>query len=231
MPMAERRVVEDVSLSHPARRGALPGRPLGLRQDHDPAPDRRARAAAGRAHRDRWRGGRRARLRLPPERAPGRADVPGFRPVPASARAARTSPSACAGIDRRGRERRVARAARRRSTWRPTPRAIRTCSRAASSSAWRWPARWRPSRELMLLDEAFSSLDTTLRAQVREDADRAPARRRHAGPAGHPRRRGGGPGRRPDPRHAGRPDRAERHAGASSMRARPTRSSPASSAR
>ena len=48
--------------------------------------------------------------------------------------------------------------------------AIRTCSRAASSSAWRWPGRWRPSPALILLDEPFSSLDATLREHVRDDA-------------------------------------------------------------
>ena len=39
------------------------------------------------------------------------------------------------------------------------PTATRTCSRAASSSAWRSPGRWPRSPALMLLDEPFSSLD------------------------------------------------------------------------
>jgi iron(III) transport system ATP-binding protein len=39
-------------------------------------------------------------------------------------------------------------------------------SPAASSSAWRWPARWRRQPRLLLLDEPFSNLDVDLRERL-----------------------------------------------------------------
>ncbi len=44
--------------------------------------------------------------------------------------------------------------------------ARRTSCPAASSSAWRWPARWRRRPRLLLLDEPFSSLDVDLRERL-----------------------------------------------------------------
>ena len=52
------------------------------------------------------------------------------------------------------------------------PPATRTSCPAGSSSASRWPGRWRPGRALVLLDEPFSSLD----AGLREDTGRSVAR-------------------------------------------------------
>ena len=55
------------------------------------------------------------------------------------------------------------------SAWRARRTGPRRCSAAASSSAWRWPARWSTSRKLLLLDEPLS--------QPRRQAARADARR------------------------------------------------------
>ena len=46
---------------------------------------------------------------------------------------------------------------------------IRTCCRAASSSAWRWRALWRREPRILLMDEPFSNLDRKLRDGVREE--------------------------------------------------------------
>ena len=61
-------------------------------------------------------------------------------------------------------------AGRPRRAW---PSASRTSSPAASSSAWRWPGRWRPEPGLVLLDEPFDALDAGLRAQVRGEVREA----------------------------------------------------------
>ena len=42
-------------------------------------------------------------------------------------------------------------------------RACRASCRAASSSAWRWRARWCWSRAVLLFDEPLSNLDARLR--------------------------------------------------------------------
>ena len=48
--------------------------------------------------------------------------------------------------------------------------ACRRCScRAASSSAWRWPARWSFEPDVLLLDEPLSNLDAKLRVRVRTE--------------------------------------------------------------
>ncbi|WP_431269751.1 hypothetical protein [Dankookia sp. P2] len=46
---------------------------------------------------------------------------------------------------------------------------IRTCCPADSSSGWRWPGALAPRPQVVLLDEAFASLDARLREQVRDD--------------------------------------------------------------
>ena len=90
-------------------------------------------------HHDRRRGRQR------PAAGPARHgdDVPVLRAVPASDLRSTTSPSACTCAASPKAERRAAgRAdARARAHGAATPSACRRSSRAASSSAWRWPAR------------------------------------------------------------------------------------------
>ena len=45
-------------------------------------------------------------------------------------------------------------------------------SPAASSSAWRWPARWRRSPKVLLLDEPLSALDYKLRKEMQIELKR-----------------------------------------------------------
>ena len=111
---------------------------------------------------------------VPPRAAADRLRAPGGRAVPAP---------------RRGREHRLR--ARPGATYRRRPaRRVeemldlvelprpwrrpgrRTSCPAASSSGWRWPGRWRPEPDVVLLDEPFSSLD----AGLREETGRAVAR-------------------------------------------------------
>ena len=83
---------------------------------------------------------------------------------PAHRRGAAPAPRAV----RRGRARaRVARAGRPgRPRRAPAPRAARARSPAASASASRSPARWRPSRSVLILDESVAALDVSIQAQV-----------------------------------------------------------------
>ena len=83
--------------------------------------------------------------------------------------------------------------------------AIPARCRAASSSGSRWPGRWRRGPEVLLLDEPFSNLDTTLRVQVRTEVHRLLAEIGDHGAVRHPRPGGGVRARRPrGGRHDGR---------------------------
>ena len=125
---------------------------------------------------------------------------------------------ACAG-------RRAQRARRRdAASWCGSPalraRATRASSRAASSSAWRWPARWSIQPRVLLLDEPLSNLDAKLREEMRIELRDPAAARRH-----HHDLRDARPGRgdgavRPHRGDERGPRRADRHAGGVHSRAR-----------
>ena len=63
--------------------------------------------------------------------------------------------------------RRCRRGGARCSTSRTCSSASRANCRAASSSAWRWAARWCATRAVFLMDEPLSNLDAKLRVQMR----------------------------------------------------------------
>ena len=56
-----------------------------------------------------------------------------------------------------------------RRAWPATTRACRASCRAASSSAWRWRARWCCEPSVLLFDEPLSNLDARLRRSMREE--------------------------------------------------------------
>ena len=58
------------------------------------------------------------------------------------------------------------------AAWRSWPTAAPARFRAASSSAWRWPARWRRSPKVLLLDEPLSALDYKLRKEMQIELKR-----------------------------------------------------------
>ena len=183
-------------------------RPLGLRQEHPAAHDRRA----GGHHRGRDRHRRPRRQRARPQGPGHRHGVPGLRALPAHdgvrehgvlAALSRHRPPArsAAGSTRR----------RASSTSSPTSRACRASSRAASASASPWAA---PSCAIPRCSCSTSRSPTSTPSSGADaHRDQAPARARghdhdlrHARPG-----RGddaGRPHRHPEPR----PHRADRHA-------------------
>ena len=80
---------------------------------------------------------------------------------------------------------------------RPGRRLAGACSRAASASAWRWPARWCSEPRLLLLDEPLGALDALTRIEMQRLIESDLGRR--AGFTAllvtHDVRRGGGAGR------------------------------------
>ena len=88
----------------------------------------------------------------------------------------------------------------------------RSSSRAASSSAWRWPARWRRSRSVLLLDEPLSALDAKVRVSLRDEIRAIQKRARHHHDLRHPRPGRGAVDLRPHRRDEWRHGRAGRHA-------------------
>ena len=158
-------VVRGLVFSLPRRQDRLPARPLRLRQDDGVALPRRIRAGARRD--DRALGPRRVgdRARRAARAAQRSAWCSRTTRCFRTSTSRATSRSACALEPRRAR---IAHA-QRCSSWSAwsMPRAsIRTSCRAASSSASRWRARSRRSRELLLLDEPFSNLDVDLRERL-----------------------------------------------------------------
>ena len=162
--------------------------PVGLWQDDAAAGDRRLRARRARQRLARRADARRRAHLRPAGAARHRLRAAGGRAVPAS--------DACEanvgfGLPRRERRgdavRRAAGDGRARAA---RASATRTSSPAASSSAWRSPARSRAGREVLLLDEPFSSLDASLRTRVREEVSAA-ARAGRDDRARHPRPGGG----------------------------------------
>ena len=142
--------------------------------------------------------------------------LPVLRALPEPHGGAATSPTASrrAGSTRR-RDRRAASTSCSALVGLRAPQATSTrrSSRAASSSAWRWPARWRRRPRCLLLDEPLSALDARVRQSLRHEIRGAAAAARRHHHHGHARpgrgARHGRPHRGDEPRRG----RAGRHAG------------------
>ena len=122
---------------HSARQFLLAARPIGLRQDHHPAPDRRLR----RAHLRRRPAQRRNRQPAQALRAQRQHRLPELRPLPASHRARQRRVRPQAPPRHRYRPPR-ARSPRTGRPHRQGRRAVPRSSPAASASAWPSPAPW-----------------------------------------------------------------------------------------
>ena len=77
-------------------------------------------------------------------------------------------PLRCAALPRRRRDAEV-RARARPGAARPLRRRCPRSSRAASSSAWRWPARWSSTRRCCCWTSRSRALDKKLRAELQEE--------------------------------------------------------------
>ena len=216
---------------HPRERVLHPAGPVGLRQDHAAAADRRLRAA------DRGRDPARRRADIEPSAAlsaAGQHGVPELRAVPAHDGRRRTSPSGCE-MQRHGRGR--DRPARSTRCW-------RWCSSAASagrqpSAALGRPAAARgagprarqPARRCCCSTSRSSALDLKLRKEMQIELKQL---QRETGITfifvTHDQEEALTMSR-PHRGHERRPDPADRHAATRSTSGRRTASSPTSSAR
>ena len=88
-------------------------------------------------------------------------------------------------VGRAERERRVTEALAPGPAGRARRTGCRGSSRAASSSAWRWPARWSSNPAVLLLDEPLSNLDAKLRDEMRLEIRAAAAAARPDHPVRH----------------------------------------------
>ena len=115
--------------------------------------------------------------KLPPHRRDDRHGVPELRAVPAHDRGREHRVPAVGARDRQGRDRddaskRALDMVQLAASARASPRSCR----AASSSAWRWRARWSSSRKLVLMDEPLGALDKQLREHMQLELQAAAPR-------------------------------------------------------